>query len=355
MKGKCLLKKRILSLFVALSLALPLLLQGCSQAPTLKVGMVTSYGVLEDKSFNQATWEGLSRAGRDFSIDIRHFKPDTADTDGYLAGIDSLRAEGYSAIVTTGSDFKDALSIAEQKYKDLKLISVDYADDFPGENTAAILFAEEQAGFLAGVAGALTLKEGSVGGVFGMESPPVQRFNWGFQQGIRYCNENFATRIQMDAENFIYSGSFTDTDLAGELADEMYDRGVSIIFAVAGGAGDGVIQAAKRRRLAGEDVWVIGVDVDQYEQGVYDNEHSVVLTSAMKRLDLAVYEVIAAEQRGEFPGGQILYYDAEKGGIGLPEINPNLPDDVCKTTDALLAMIESGEIVVEAEQGDLIP
>ena len=114
-----------------------------------------------------------------------------------------------------------------------------------GDNTVSIFFAEHESGFVAGVAAALEIQEGDVGFIGGMEIPAVQRFNWGFQQGVAYANENLGTKVTLKAENVIYQGSFDDVAAGQQLAATMYDRGVKAIFAAAGGVGNGVINEAK--------------------------------------------------------------------------------------------------------------
>jgi basic membrane protein A len=132
----------------------------------------------------------------------------------------------------------------------------------------------------------------------------------------------------------------------------MYDRGVKAIFTAAGGVGVGAINEAKARAAKG--VWIVGVDVDQYAQGIYSGDKSIILTSAMKRIDTAAYDMIKAEKEGKFPGGQTLVFDAKKDGVGIPATNPNLSADVSTKVAAVLADLKAGKITVAAEKGNLI-
>jgi basic membrane protein A len=118
--------------------------------------------------------------------------------------------------------------------------------------------------------------------------------------------------------------------------------------------GVGVINEAKTRAAAGKEVWVVGVDVDQYADGIYDGKKSIILTSATKRIDHAAFDMIKAELEGTFPGGMTLIFDAANFGVGIPWENPNLREDVQKEADAIFAKLQSGEIKVSAERGDLI-
>ena len=132
----------------------------------------------------------------------------------------------------------------------------------------------------------------------------------------------------------------------------MFDKGVDAIFCAAGGVGIGAINEAKSRAKAGEEVWIVGVDVDQYAEGIYEGDKSIILTSAMKCIDQAAYDMIMAENKGEFPGGETLVFDAKNNGVGIPAENPNFREvqiscgDICK--------LQSGEITVSDEQGSLI-
>jgi len=134
----------------------------------------------------------------------------------------------------------------------------------------------------------------------------------------------------------------------------MFDKGVKAIFCAAGGVGVGAINEAKTRAKAGKQVWIVGVDVDQYSDGIYEGNKSVIITSAMKRIDQAAYDMIKAEKEGKFPGGQTLIFDAKNNGVGIPENNPNLTDDVVKTVNEIFKKLQNGEIKVSNEKGDLI-
>ena len=145
------------------------------------------------------------------------------------------------------------------------------------------------------------------------------------------------------------SGSFSDTALGQQLAAQMYDRGVKAIFAAAGGVGTGVITEAKTRVVNGEEVWVIGVDSDQYADGIYEGDKSVILTSAIKKINEAAYQMIEDELNDKFPGGQTLKFDATNDGIGIPAENPNLSDETVAKVNEVLEAIKNGEIEVKTE------
>jgi basic membrane protein A and related proteins len=325
----------------------------------LKVGMVTDAGTIDDKSFNQGTWEGILEAKEEFGIQEKYLKPAGTTEAEYLKEMGNLYDAGYKFIVTPGFKFETAVFQAQDKYKDAKFVILDgnpHKGDFNPvvkENTVAVFFAEEQSGFLAGVATALEMKEGEAGFIGGMEIPAVQKFNWGFQQGVAYANENLGTKLSLKAENVLYQGSFDDKAAGSQIAAQMYDRGVKVIFAAAGGVGAGAIDEAKKRVSSGADVWMVGVDVDQYADGIYEGDKSVILTSAMKKLNVTTKDLIKQELDGKFPGGETLTLDVKNNGVGLPDENPNLSDETVAKVKEVFEKIKSDEIKVAKEQGNL--
>lgn len=355
--------KKIEKFFLVLFCIL-LVLVGCSkdekESSVLMVGMVTDAGTIDDKSFNQGTWEGIKRAEKELGAKIKYLKPVGTTEADYIKEISNLYDSGYKFIVCPGFKFETAVYKAQSKYPDAKFIIIDGnahpADSWTiqnGPNTVGILFLENEAAFLAGVAAALQIKEGNFGFIGGMEIPAVQKFNWGWQQGIKYANEHFGTKIKMDPDNFIYQGGFSDIAAGQQIAASMYDRGVNVIHAAAGGVGVGVINEAKTRTQAGQKVWVVGCDVDQYPEGIIADGSSIILTSAVKYLDIASLDMIKAENEGKFKGGRSLLLSVKEDGVGIPEKNPNLSDDVQKKVNEIYKKLKSGEIVVSSTQGDL--
>ncbi|MHC1749966.1 MAG: BMP family ABC transporter substrate-binding protein [Cellulosilyticaceae bacterium] len=364
-------KKKFLTLSLCTLLAMGTL-AGCSngsktEAPSstgsaaaakldLKIGMVTDSGTIDDKSFNQGTWEGIKRAETELGVETNYLKPTGTTEADYLKEIGNLYDADYKFIVTPGFKFETAIFKAQDKYPDAKFVLLDgnphNGDMKPviKENSVAIFFAEHEAGFLAGVATALEQKQGDVGFIGGMEIPPVQRFNWGFQQGIQYANKNLGTTIGLKAENIVYQGSFDNVPAGQQIAAQMYDKGVKSIFCAAGGVGVGAINEAKERASKGEQVWFVGVDVDQYSDGLYSGDKSVVLTSAVKKIDNATLDMIKADIDGSFPGGKSLIFDAKNDGIGLPEKNPNLSADTITKVNEIFEKLKTGEITVKGEQ-----
>ena len=355
--------KKILTVLVAV-LMLATIFSGCKGAEeeVLKLGMVTDSGTIDDKSFNQGTWEGVTQAAEELELESRYLKPVGETEADYLKEIGNLYDAGFKFIVTPGYKFETAIFAAQTKYEDAKFVILDGAphaadstDIIIADNTVAIFFAEEQAGFAAGVATAVQMKEGDLGFIGGMEIPAVQKFNWGFQQGVAYANDNYGTSCTMAAENVVYQGTFYEVEAGQQIAATMYDKGVKAIFCAAGGVGVGAINEAKARAANAEEVWVIGVDKDQYAEGIYEGEKSIILTSATKLVGPAAYAMIMAENDGEFPGGEQLLFDATNDSVGIPAENPNLTDEAQSAASEALDKIKSGELVVSNVQGDLLP
>jgi len=187
-----------------------------------------------------------------------------------------------------------------------------------------------------------------------MQIPAVQKFNWGFQQAIKYANENLGTKIELKAENVIYQGSFDNVAAGQQLAATMYDKGVKAIFTAAGGVGVGAISEAKQRAANGKEAWIIGVDVDQYSEGIYEGNKSIILTSAVKKIDTATFDMIKDELDGKFQGGKTLIFDVTNNGVGIPEENPNLKEDTTKKVDEIFGKVKGGEIKVNNVADGLI-
>lgn len=329
----------------------------------IKIGMVTAAGNINDQSFNQSMWEGIEKASKEFNLEVTYIKPTEPIESEFGRAISNLIDNGYNLIVTPGTIFAKTVLEAQEKYKNTNFILVDIIPSPGGiaagktklgTNTISLIFAENEAGFLAGVATALQIKEGDAGFIGGKEVLPVQKYNWGFQQGIKYANDNFGTNVVIKPENIRYLSLFSDIEGARKLTSEMYNRGVKVIFAAAGNAVVGVIEEAKKRAALGNDVWVVGVDRDQYDIGIYFGKKSVILTSAIKAMDKIIYNIIKETVESGFKGGRTLRLDSKNEGVGIPGINPNLSEDTIKRVQEVYGKIKSGEIKINEEQDGLI-
>ena len=341
--------------------ALTLGLVACAKAEEseekgIKVGMVTDAGTIDDKSFNQGTWEGVLEYKEDNpNTEVQYLMPTGETTQDYLEAIDNLAMTGVEVMVLPGFKFEEALGVAQEKYPEIKFVAIDaeplVGTDSEGnplyevaDNTVSIFFAEQQASFLAGIATALETQTNKVAFLGGMEVPAVQKLGWGFVAGIAYANANLGTEVEVT--DYIYQGTFTDLDAGKAIAAGMYDKGVDVVFAAAGGVGVGAINETKTRAESGSEVFIVGVDVDQYDEGLLTDGSSVILTSAMKYLGRAAYDQINAYANGEFEGGRTILMDVNANGVGLPGVNPNLSDATVKEVNEVTEMIKVGEIEV---------
>lgn len=354
-------KKRLLSLLAVSAITLGLF-AGCSSSSNngdggkqIKAGMVTDGGTVEDKSFNEGTWTGLKEAEKDLNAKIQYLQPAGTTEADYLKEISNLYDAGFKFIVTPGYKFETAVYKSQDKYIDAQFVLIDgqpndgNGNSKVGDNTLSIYFAEDEAGFLAGIAASVELKEGDLGFIGGMEIPSVIRFNLGFQKGVAYANEHLGTNMSLKEENIVYEGTFENAAGGTQIAATMYDRGVKAIFCAAGSVGNGVITEAKTRVNTGETAWVIGVDSDQYNDGIYADGKSVILTSAIKKVDVATYDAIKDFKEDKFKGGQTLTFDVSNDGVGLPEENPNLSESTVKTVEDIYSKIKDGSIDIFVE------
>ena len=355
-------KKKILAKLISGALSLSLLVGCGSNVPSetnskfnrldtdLKVGMVVGSGTIDDRSFNQGSWEGITATVKNSKYVTSAGKTES----DYLVSIGNLIDGGYQFIVTPGYYFEAAIYEAQTKYPDTHFVILDGSPvDQDGntviaENTVSIHFAEHEAGFIAGIAAAVEMQDGDLGFIGGMKLPAVVRFAAGFAQGVEYANTQLGTQITLDEVNVVYQGTFDDKAAGQQIAAQMYDRGVKVIFTAAGGTGMGAIAEAKNRAKQGQEAWVIGVDSDQYTDGIYDEatNASVVLTSAIKYVDQATHDMIAAEAQGNFPGGQNIIFTIANDGVGLPADNPNLSEKTIEIVNKVYEQVKNKEIIV---------
>ncbi|WP_432665667.1 BMP family ABC transporter substrate-binding protein [Wukongibacter baidiensis] len=318
------------------------------EAGDFRVGFVTDTGGIDDRSFNQGTWEGLVRYA-----DEKGWKEGTEynyiqsnEEADYIPNLSAFGDDEYNVVIAAGFLFENAMKEVAPQYPESNFAIIDMVVDQP--NVASVVFAEEQGSFLVGVAAAKQTKSNKVGFVGGMDFPLIRKFHAGFVAGVHSVNKDIEVVDQ-------YAGDFGNPGVGQQIASTMYESGVDVIYHAAGGTGNGVINEARNRVENGEDVWVIGVDKDQYADGIYDkdNNKSVVLTSMMKRVDVAAYSMIEAAQKGEFPGGKITALTLAEDGVGIPAENPNLTEEVVKEIEAYKEKIVKGEIAVPATMDDL--
>ncbi|WP_314586992.1 BMP family protein [Paenibacillus terrigena] len=298
----------------------------------LKVGMVTDLGSVNDKSFNQNAWEALQKLKADFGYDVKYLEP-KQDSD-VIPSLNQFVKGGYDLTWATAFTLDEAVKQIAKENPDAKLGIIDSSIEVP--NVAAVSFKEQEGSYLVGVIAGLMTKTNKIGFVGGMEIPPIQRFSAGFREGIKAVNPD-AKYI----EN--YTGQFTRADMGKSAAATMYNDGVDIIFHASGLTGNGVFNEAKERRAKGEKVWVIGVDKDQ--SLTFGDE--VTLTSMIKKVDVAVYEISKQLAEGKFPGGKVTQMGLKEDGVGIADTSSkNVPADVLKKVEEYKTKIINGEIKI---------
>lgn len=360
-RGHFFMKLRILSIISVMLLAFNLSLSGCIRNRTsvqgIKVGMVTESGTIDDKSFNQSTWEGIKKyESENATIETKYIQLSGEQETDYLTAIDDLVDSGYDLIVTPGSKFETAINKAAEKYPEVSFIILDRelnngTDTVKHDNVVSILFSDQEAGFLAGLAAALSTKSGKLGFVGGEKIPTVERLGVGYKAGVKYADIFYNTNAEVTG--FTYQGTFSDAAAGKALAEGMYDKGIDIIFHAAGETGLGVFNEAKERAEKGKKVYVIGAGLDQYDTGRISSGESVTLTSAMKRMDKAVYKHIDAKVNDTFQGGETITLTVADDGVGLPDKNPNLSDDTISKINETKKRIIEGLLTVPSTEEEL--
>ncbi len=311
----------------------------------LSVAMVTDTGGVDDKSFNQSAWKGITEYGEANGLERGDggydYLPSTKEAD-FKPNLNNLVRRDFDIVFGIGYLMDDAIKeIASQK-PDTNFVIVD--SEVEGDNVASVMFKEQEGAFLAGVAAALTTETDKIGFVGGMDIPVIKRFEAGFIEGVKAINPDIKVDVQ-------YVASFTDAALGKGAASRMYASGADIVFHAAGGAGVGVFAEAKELKKASPDknFWVIGVDSDQYEEGKVDENTNVTLTSMLKRVDVAVTDITERANKGEFPGGETLVYGLEDEGVILADSRGAISEEILAKVAEFEAKIASGEIEVPEE------
>jgi basic membrane protein A len=288
---------------------------GAAQEPaaeSIKAGVVTDIGGLNDRSFNFLANKGLEDAESELGAQGRVL---ISDSNGdYVPNLTTLAQQQFDLIVSVGFLMGDATNTVASKLPNAKFAIVDFSaaalKDKP-KNVEGLLFKEQEAGYLAGYLAGLWAKDNNakvVSTVGGQKIPPVDHYIAGFQAGAKKASPGIKT---LNA----YSQDFVDQAKCKEIALDQIAQGSKVVFQVAGQCGLGALDAAKEKGVQG-----IGVDADQG----YLGEH--ILTSALKKVDVAVFDAIKRVQDGSFKGGTDVIASVENGGVGLGELGPEAQD-----------------------------
>jgi basic membrane protein A len=323
--------------------------------------LLTDATGIDDKSFNAAAWRGIL----DFYGDTwakptnrgKFYDVVTAQTqDMYIPNLKQAADEKYDLIIVTGFTWADALSEVAPLYPDQKFMIVDV--DWVGKpNVMQVTFSEHEGSYLVGVAAALKAKDAGIknpkfGFIGGIPGPVITKFEVGYVMGILSVLPK-ATVVDY------YANDWGKPELAKAQAKNWYDSGVYAIFSAAGYTGSGTIAQAKEYRSQGKNVWAIGVDSDQYQDGVFSGTKSAVLTSMLKRVETASKVALQSVKDGKFKA-EVLVLDTKSDGVGFSSTNPELSKSIVDQVEKVRKNIIAGKIKVyatyaEAKAANAVP
>lgn len=336
--------KKLISVLIICSIFICLCSCKKEETKELKIGLVTVTSNIDDDSITQAVWEGIQAASEQFTISYEHVQADNAESS--FDCVKSLYEHGCRIIVATEYILSDTIKAAQKEYSDCYFICIDFALSSPSNNTINITFSEQEAGFIAGITAALKVQNGRFAAILGMDIPSARKYSNGYSFGIKYANQQLGTSVILNEDDIIFIGSYNDPLLAKKLSTDFYSSGVKCIFSDGGKTSEGIFHAAKSLRTQYSDIWVIGNATDKYNKGLFLDNHSVTLTSAINRYDIVMINIISDYINGKIKGGKIISYGASEQGIGLPKYNPNLSSDIIEKCNDALHKIVSGSIVI---------
>ncbi len=309
-------------------------------ASEIKIGIVTDVGGVNDGSFNQSAWAGLTKAADELGIQATYLESHT-DAD-YKPNIETYVDEDYDMIICIGYALADALKDESEANPDMKFAIVDDSSLADASNVTSLMFEQSQAAYLVGYVAGKTTKTNKVGIVLGMATDLMNEFGYGYVAGAVDANPDCQV-LQNNAN------SFADTAAGKTAANNMVAQGADVIFHAAGGTGLGVIDGCKE---AG--IWAIGVDSDQSSIAP-----ETILTSAMKRVDNAVYDVAKATVEGTVEAG-VKTYSLADAGVDIAPTTDNIDAAVLTEVEDVKQQIIDGKITVpktkdefEAKYGDI--
>lgn len=297
----------------------------------VKIGLVTDIGGLNDRGFNHLSYLGLQRGQRDLGVQGRVFQ--AKSTQEYVPNLSTFARQGYDLTIGVGFTEANAIDTAATNFpnSNFAIVDVDQSQEpHKPKNLLGLLFREQETGYLVGYLAGLVEKrrpgKDVIGSVGGQKQPPVDRFIAGYQAGARAASPGITLLNN-------YSEDFADQAKCKQIALNQIELGAGVIFQVAGGCGLGALDAAKEK-----GVWGIGVDADQSFLG------SHILTSAVKRVDTAVFLAIKSVVDGKFKGGTNMTFGLQQNGVGIGKISPKVPNSEVDKVNQIKADILAGKI-----------
>lgn len=337
--------KKIIALIAVLAMVFTLASCGSDkseESDTTEVALISSGERIDDGSFNEFAWNFIETFCDENEITYGYYmvKDNASDEDIELAVKEAI-SKGSKLLIFAGSNFEKNVYDLQKDYKDVNFSLIDgVPNNGDGKyalqnNSQGILFAEEEAGYLAGYAAAV---EGykNIGFIGGKDLPAVKRYGYGFVQGIKAASRE--KKLGKITINYTYAGTFEQSADVQKMADSWFKDGTEVIFACGGSMGKSVIKAAEKNNGK-----IIGVDSDQ--SGLSDT----VITSAEKGIEKAVEDMLKEYRRGNFIGNNVVSYSAKNDGIGLEMENAafnNFNEDIYKQ---VLKSIESGKVIIKKD------
>ncbi len=296
----------------------------------VRVGLVTDIGGLNDRGFNHLSSVGLQRAESELGVEQRVYQ--AKSTQEYVPNLSTFARQGYDLTIGVGFTEATAIDTAATNFpkSNFAIVDVDQTEEpHKPPNLLGLLFREQETGYLVGYLAGLEEKRRAgpdiIGSVGGQKQPPVDRFIAGYQAGAKAADPGIKTLNG-------YSEDFADQAKCKQVALNQIEQGAGVIFQVAGGCGLGALDAAKE-----QGVWGIGVDADQSFLGPH------ILTSAVKRVDTAVFLAIKRIVDGNFKGGNLIF-SLKQNGVGIGKISPRVPKSEVAAVNKIRAEIISGKI-----------
>ncbi|MFJ2396259.1 MULTISPECIES: BMP family protein [unclassified Streptomyces] len=279
------------------------------------IGLAYDIGGKGDQSFNDAAFAGFQKAEKELKIGGRDIEPQDGESDAdKVQRLEQLAKSGYNPVIGVGFVYAPAIKEVAAKYPKITFGIIDDDQD-KAANVADMVFHEEEASYLAGVAAAKATKKDHIGFIGGVDIPLIHKFQAGYVQGAKSVNPKIKIESQYLTQT-PQEGGFASPDKGKDAAEGQIDAGADVLYAAAGLSGQGVIQSA-----AAHKVWAIGVDSDQYKQDALAKYKDYILTSATKDVAGAVFNLAKSVQDGK-PATGVVRASLATGGVGLADSNP---------------------------------